>query len=132
VNAAGKEQVIHVFRAGNTFAEASLATQTGYPTDARAVEATTVLLIQKSGFVDLLKRRPELALRMLAAMSGHLHALVGQLEDMTMKDVETRLANWLVKQCGDPRSDVPVTIELNVTKRVLAVESKFVSVSQTE
>lgn len=127
VNAAGKEQVIHVFRDGTSFAEASLATDKGYPGDARAVEPSTVLLIQKSGFVDLLKRRPELALRMLAAMSLHLHDLVGQLEDMTMKDVETRLANWLVKQCDDPESEQPVTIQLNVTKRVLAAELGTVS-----
>lgn len=51
VNAAGKEQVIHVFRAGKTFAEASLATDTGYPADARAEDITTVLLVQKAGLL---------------------------------------------------------------------------------
>ena len=40
VNAAGKEQVIHVFRAGDSFAEAMLATPAGYPADARALEPT--------------------------------------------------------------------------------------------
>ncbi len=37
VNAAGKEQVIHIFHAGESFAEAALATDRGYPADARAV-----------------------------------------------------------------------------------------------
>ena len=83
VNAAGKEQVIHVFRAGESLAEASLATLAGYPADARAVEASQVLLVQKAGFLSLLKRQPELALRMLGSMSLHLRVLVGQLEDMT-------------------------------------------------
>ena len=40
VNAAGKEQVIHVFRTGESFAEVALATERGYPADARALEAT--------------------------------------------------------------------------------------------
>lgn len=40
VNAIGKEQVIHVFRAGESFAEGTLATEKGYPADARAVEET--------------------------------------------------------------------------------------------
>ncbi|MDQ5979854.1 MAG: family transcriptional regulator, dissimilatory nitrate respiration regulator, partial [Verrucomicrobiota bacterium] len=31
VSAVGKEQVIHVFRMGESFAEAALASQTGYP-----------------------------------------------------------------------------------------------------
>src|SRR5665213_3813423 len=42
VNAAGKEQVIHVFRAGDSFAEVALASETGYPADARAVEPSQV------------------------------------------------------------------------------------------
>lgn len=127
VSATGKEQVIHVFRAGESFAEATLATDKGYPGDARAVEASQVLLVQKAGFLALLKRQPELALRMLGSMSIHLRVLVGQLEDLTLKDVETRLANWLVKRCPDPTSQRPANIELSMTKRVLAAELGTVS-----
>lgn len=127
VNAAGKEQVIHIFRTGESFAEATLATEAGYPADARAVESSQVLLIQKAGFLALLRRQPDLALRMLGSMSLHLRVLVGQLEDLTLKDVETRLANWLVKRCPDPNGQRPVNIELNMTKRVLAAELGTVS-----
>ncbi len=127
VNAAGKEQIIHVFRAGESFAEVALATATGYPADARALESSQVLLVQKAGFLCLLKRQPDLALRMLASMSLHLRTLVGQLEDLTLKDVETRLANWLIKRCPDLESDRPHRIELAMTKRVLAAELGTVS-----
>ncbi len=127
VSPAGKEQIIHIFRAGESFAEATLATATGFPADARALESSQVLLVQKAGFLALLKRQPELALRMLAAMSMHLRVLLGQLEDLTLKDVETRLANWLAKRCPDPESEQPVTIELRSTKRVLAAELGTVS-----
>lgn len=127
VNAAGKEQVIRIFRVGESFAEAALATATGYPADARAVEPSQVLLVQKAGFLALLRQRPELALRMLASMSIHLRSLVAQLEDLTLKDVETRLANWLVKRCPEPLTSKPVTVELKTTKRVLAAELGTVS-----
>ena len=127
VNTCGKEQVIHVFREGESFAEATLATDTGYPADARALESSQVLLVQKSGFLAVLKHQPELALRMLASMSLHLRVLVAQIEDLTLKDVETRLAHWLVKRCPDPESLEPVTIQLNSTKRVLAAELGTVS-----
>lgn len=127
VNAAGKEQIIHVFRTGDSFAEVALASATGYPADARALEPTQVLLVQKAGFLALLKRQPELALRMLGSMSSHLRVLVGQLEDLTLKDVETRLANWLVKRCPASAGDKPVHIELKMTKRVLAAELGTVS-----
>lgn len=127
VNAAGKEQIIHVFRTGDSFAEVALASPTGYPADARALEATQVLLVRKEGILALLKRQPELALRMLGSMSSHLRVLVGQLEDLTLKDVETRLANWLVKRCPASVGDKPVQIELKMTKRVLAAELGTVS-----
>jgi CRP/FNR family transcriptional regulator, dissimilatory nitrate respiration regulator len=127
VNAVGKEQVIHVFRTGESFAEATLATETGYPADARAVENSQVLLVRKVEFLGLLKRQPELALRMLAAMSLHLRVLVGQIEDLTLKDVETRLANWLLKRCPSPPAERPTRIELSIAKRVLAAELGTVS-----
>ncbi len=122
VTATGKEQIIHVFRTGDSFAEVALASATGYPADARALEDTQVLLVQKAGILALLKRQPELALRMLGSMSSHLRVLVGQIEDLTVKDVETRLANWLVKRCPNPQGETPVKIELTVAKRVLAAE----------
>jgi CRP/FNR family transcriptional regulator len=127
VSAVGKEQVIHVFRAGESFAEAALAIEKGYPADARAIESTQVLLVQKAGFLALLKRQPELALRMLGSMSSHLRVLVVQLEDLTLKDVETRLANWLIKRCPNAQGTLPVRIELTMTKRVLAAELGTVS-----
>ncbi len=119
VSAAGKEQVIHVFRVGESFAEAALASPTGYPADARAVEPSTVLLIPKAPVLALIGRRPDLALRMLGSMSAHLRVLVGMLDDLTLKDVETRMLNWLVKQGRHTHGGV---IKLPGTKRVLAAE----------
>jgi len=86
-----------------------------------------VLLVDKASFLQLVKRQPELALRMLASMSGHLRLLVTQLEDFALKDVETRLANWLLKRCPDPRAATPHKIELKTTKRLLAAELGTVS-----
>ena len=127
VTAAGKEQVIHIFRTGESFAEVAMASEKGYPADARALEPTQVLLLQKDGFLALLRRQPELALRMLGSMSSHLRVLVRQLEDLTLKNVETRLAHWLSKRCPNPQSEQPVAIELPMTKRMLAAELGTVS-----
>src|SRR6266496_6065804 len=122
VSAAGKEQVIHVFYPIESFAEATLATEGGYPADARATEPSTILLVPKTDFVDLLRKRPELALRMLGSMSQHLRVIVGLLDDLTLKDMETRLANWILKQCPRPVGATQVEIKLDRTKRVLAAE----------
>jgi CRP/FNR family transcriptional regulator len=94
---------------------------------ARAMESSQVLLIQKAGFIALLKSRPEIALRILAVMSAHLRVLVGQIDDLMLKDVETRLANWLLKRCPNSSGSDPVEIALKGTKRSLAAELGTVS-----
>jgi CRP/FNR family transcriptional regulator len=63
----------------------------------------------------------------VVAIGNHLRVLVGQLEDLALKDVETRLANWLVKRCPNADSSQPVTIELSMPKRMLAAELGTVS-----
>lgn len=120
VSPAGKEQVIYVFRSGESFAEASLASETGYPADARALEPSSVLLIPRAPVLELLGKRPDLALRMLGSMSQHLRVLVGLLDDLTLKDVETRLLNWIAKRC--PAGAKEARVELDSTKRTLAGE----------
>lgn len=122
IGAGGKEQVIHLFRPGESFAEVALASETGYPADARAIEASDLILIPKPDMLTLIKRRPDLALRMLASMSQHLRVLVSSLDDLTLKDVETRLLNWLVKRCPKPLPNKAATIDLGMTKTMLAAE----------
>jgi len=121
VTAGGKEQVIHVFRPFDVFAEIVLTTNETYPADAVALENSQVILIRKNAFRELVMRKPELALKMLTSMSVHLKHLVQMIEDMKYKDIESRLANWLLRHCpgtGDAKS--PPTVRLDTSKKVLA------------
>lgn len=121
ISASGKEQVIYVFRPGESMAEASLASDRGYPANARAIESSGVIVVPKAQFLALIGRRPDLGLRMLASMSQHLRVLVGLVEDLTLKDVETRFVNWLVKRCPKHATGA-ADVRLASTKRVLAAE----------
>ena len=128
VNSSGREQVLHVFRAGESLAEEAVVTDSGgYPADARAVEDSQVLQVQKAGFLALLKRHPELALKILDAMGRQIRSLISHFDDVTLKHVEARLANWLLQHCPDPGSSEPVRVELTTTKRILASELGTVS-----
>lgn len=121
VSPAGKEQVIHVFRPGESLAEAALSSDHGYPANGRAVEPSAVIVIPKTPILAMLARRPDLALRMLGSMSQHLRVLVGLVDDLTLKDVETRFLNWLLKRSGRTARG-PAVVQLTSTKRVLAAE----------
>ena len=57
---------------------------------------------------------------MLGSMSQHLRVIVGLLDDLTLKDMETRLANWLLKRCPGRIGDHAVEVKLDRTKLVPA------------
>jgi CRP/FNR family transcriptional regulator, dissimilatory nitrate respiration regulator len=127
ISSTGVEQVLHVFRPSESFGEEMLFIESGYPADACALEGSRVILVRRQEFISLLRRNPEMALRVLRSMDGHLRNLVGLLDDLMLKDVKTRLVNWLLQHCPDPQSREPYTIHLQSTKRMLASELGTVS-----
>lgn len=128
-NNAGGMHVVHIFRANESFGEAALAMPDGYPANARALEPTGVLFVQKEGMLALIRHNPELALRIITSLSAHIRIIVDKLEDVTFKDLETRFVNWLLKHCPEPDSDRPCEILLTIPKRVLA--SQLGTICQT-
>ncbi len=127
VNWSGKEQVIHVFRSYQSFAEETLVSDYGHAADAIAIEPSQVLMVQRNEFVSLLKHQPELGLSLLKSLGQHLQSLLELFDDLTLKDVRTRLANWLIQHCPDPESSEPCQIHLPTSKRMLAAELGTVS-----
>ncbi len=116
-DAKGREQVIHRLSPGDSFAEASLTAPGGYPARATAATATSVLLLPKAPFLALLEDRPELALRIMAAMSRHIRALVDRLRALGSQEAHARLARHLLDESrGLDRYD------LSTTRRVLAAQ----------
>lgn len=122
LNVKGHEQVFHVFRAGESLGEEMILADGGYHADASAVEDSRVLLVQKNGFRSLLNTQRGLALRLLRSAGQRVASLIELVDDLTFKDADTRLANWLVHQCADPDSEEPACIELQTSKRLLALE----------
>lgn len=118
----GHEQVFHIFRPTETFCEEMIVSDAGYPADACATENSQVLLVQKNEFLGLLRTHRELALCLLRSAGQRVCALMGLVDDLTLKDATTRLAHWLIQHCPDPDSYEPQQIELQMTKQLLASE----------
>ncbi|MGC4074124.1 MAG: Crp/Fnr family transcriptional regulator [Nibricoccus sp.] len=115
----GREQIICIFQPPESFAEVTLATVESYPANAAALEASQVILISKTHFRELVCRKPELALHMLASMSLHLKHLVQSLHDIKGRQIEGRLAEWLLQQSATAGTD-KTSFELPVSKKTLA------------
>lgn len=118
----GREQMIRLFSPGDSFAEAVLAGMDTYPVTARAESPATVVLVRKTELRGLIGRRPEIALRLLAALSRHLHNLVFQIEELRTCSVDQRLRQWLLARCPTPLPAIPTPISLPGTKLLLAAE----------
>jgi len=122
LNAHGQEQVVQIIRPTECFAEESILSSAGYPADASATEDSTVLQVQRNEFLGLLKNQPELTFRLLKSVSRQVRNLIGLVDDLTLKDANTRLANWLIQHCTHPESCQPQSVPLQMTKRLLASE----------
>ena len=123
----GKEQVIHIFRSGDSFAEIILVDPPNYPADAKALELSQVLIVNRNSFRELLHRRPEISLRIITSLSKHLRVLVDTIEDISCRDVESRLIHWILRRLPDPESQNLISIEIPSSKKMLAAELGTVS-----
>ncbi len=116
----GREQVICLFRTNESLAEATLVTVDAYPANAVATENSQVVVVRRREFRDLIFKKPELALRMLSSMSLHLKHLVQLLQDLKGRQIEARLADWILRQSPAAAAGCPAVLELPVSKKVLA------------
>lgn len=92
----GKEQILHVFGGGEAFAEVPVFEGKTYPASAQALEDSLMVSIPRKGFVEVLRRDPELALGVMALLSARLRAFVGQIAQLSLKEVPERLAGYLL------------------------------------
>lgn len=118
----GKEQVLHVLEAGQSFAEATIFEGGHFPASAEALEASELVFIPKRLFIDLLEKTPRISLRMLGSMSKWLKRMTDLVESLALRDVETRLVFFVseeLKSRGVPLVNGAV-LELEFSKNVLA------------
>lgn len=93
----GKEQILRLVGPGDTFAEAALFAGGRYPASAQTLENTELVMIQRDRFLELLERKPELALNLIANLSGLLRKLTSLVEGLSLTDVTSRLAHHLIE-----------------------------------
>jgi CRP/FNR family cyclic AMP-dependent transcriptional regulator len=93
----GREQVLAIEGPGSTVAELPVFDGGNYPASALAVEATEVVFLPREEFRAFCLERPEVALKVLAAVGGRLRKLVDLIEELSFTTVRQRLATLLVR-----------------------------------
>jgi CRP/FNR family transcriptional regulator len=105
----GRERILHVVEAGESFAEAALFMET-YPATAEALDPTTVICIQKNGFKQLLVRDTRLNFKIIASLVRWLRELRDALTDLTLKEVPARFASYVLSLPANPGEPVNISI----------------------
>jgi CRP/FNR family transcriptional regulator len=124
LSSGGKEQILHIITAGDTFAEVSAFTSRHSPANAQALTDSEVFFMFTNDLIRLIRDNPQLSLNMLASMSRYLRHMVAIIDELSLKDVPARLAKYLL--------DLSVTsgrkeVKLPITKRELAARLGTIS-----
>lgn len=121
----GKERILHVIHPGGTFAEAAIFGDGLYPAYAEPLQVSKLLFLPKNEFLDLLMNNGRISINMIAGLSRFLRQFANQIEDLTFKDVPSRLARYLMELSRGTKQ----IVELPISKSQLA--SNLGTVSET-
>lgn len=94
----GREQVIHVERAGATIAELPVFDNQPYPSTVAAEEDTTLLFIGRDDVRRMCLAHPQIALAALKLLAGRLRKCAALIEALSLHEVDRRLARWLLNE----------------------------------
>lgn len=94
----GREQLVRVLEQGDVVGEAAFVT--GDPPDHEAVAAvdSELCAFDHADLVELVRRHPDIAVRMLQVVTSRLVRAERMLAAFARSEVETRLAAWLLDQ----------------------------------
>jgi len=93
----GKEYTLHIHGPGDLVAEAAIFDSMVYPASCLALEDTTLMRVSREGFLNLISAHPELSLKMMSGYSKRLRQFVAKIEELSLKDIKSRLAGYLIE-----------------------------------
>ena len=118
----GREVTLTMLGPGEVLGEMSLLDGSECSADATAQEDCTLLAIDRTQFLRLLKSNSELCLQLMAVLFQRLRRANAALEDMALLDLSTRLGRLLMRLAGDYGIPGPngTRIELKMSQKDLS------------
>ncbi len=116
----GEELVLATLSAGDTFGELSLIDGGGRSASAEALDASSMLVVERAAFLELIGARPEIADRLLRTLGGVVRRLTDQAGDLVFLDLPGRIAKLLLNLAGDSRPGLSPDVEIPYSQTELA------------
>jgi len=123
-SANGREQILHIFGAGDHFAEVPAFDGQCFPAFATAIENSEILFFPRQFFLELLEQHPTLTINLLKSFARHLRRFSVLVDNLSLREVPGRLAAYLLQHSNQvQRSETTKNadcIELEISKGQLA------------
>lgn len=92
----GKELVLNIIHSGDVLGEIAFIDGEDRTADAKALEQTAILVLERRHFLPLLEERQQLAMELLVVLCKRLRNTTDQIEDTAFYELKIRLARKLV------------------------------------
>ncbi|MGE4453628.1 MAG: Crp/Fnr family transcriptional regulator [Sphaerochaeta sp.] len=93
----GREQILYIFPANDYFGARFLFTEEQVPYTVEALESTTVCILSKSNFANLLAEHSQVAIEIIEAMANRMSRLESAMQSMGGRNADMRIASLLLE-----------------------------------
>ena len=150
----GREVILAVLSSGNFFGEISLLDGKTRSANAIAVEKTSLMILKRNDFLQLIKEIPQISISLLSELAKRIRKTDEQVENLAFSDAEKRIGisilsiseqlgvikNGLVKipklpfhqdianMAGTSRETVSRTIKLFEDKKILTRDGRALTI----
>jgi len=118
----GREQIIHIERAGSTIGELPVFDGQPYPSTVAADEDSVLLFLDKDAVRRLFLTHPDIAMVALRVLSRRLRKCAALVETISLRAVGQRLAQWLLNEVASrgEKSGRGSEVELTLSREQMA------------
>ena len=118
----GKELTLGILEPGEVFGELEVLDGSLRDTIAEALEDATICVIRREDFEKVLKKNPDLTIRLTKLIGFRLKKIESRIEDLVFRDVPVRLARLLLSLSEEfgKQEDRGVRLALRITHQEIA------------
>lgn len=108
----GKEQILHIVKTGETIGAVPVFSGKSFPASAQAISKSLLLFFPKEKFIGLITSNPSLTMNILAILSMRLREFTVQVENLSLKEIPSRLAAYLLYQSQEQGERERITLDI--------------------
>ena len=109
----GKEQILHIYGAGNAFGEVPVFAGRKFPASAMTLEESEIIYFPREKFVKLISMAPELGMNFLADLAGRLREFTVQIENLSLKEVPARLSAYFITLAKEQKNQKKIILPIS-------------------